>query len=174
MVDRTELYRSPDVWGPKLWALLHACGAVAASEAALGPSWLDRVLHLLPPVLPCGACQRNLRSHLARRRRSDLDHIPDAVVWNMHETVNRAVGNPSGPDLATVLRSRPRRRRAYLSALRAALLCLARGWPERADVGTVRALRDLLDELLPVAGKRPPAMTTLRTRATFRKWAKSL
>ena len=84
MVDRADLYRSPDVWGPKRWALLHVCGALATSDATLGPSWLGRVLQLLPPVLPCGSCQHNLRSHLGRWRRSDVDDVLDVVVWRLH------------------------------------------------------------------------------------------
>lgn len=174
MAERADLYRSPEVWGPKVWALLHSGAALATTKPSMGAAWTWRVLRLLGPVLPCEWCQKNLAAHLRQWRRSGVDGEPDVVVWRLHERVNKKVGNPRGPGLAEMIRSRRRRARHYPADLRAAILCLARGWPDQATPQAVRAMVDLLHELMPVAGLRPPPMTVVRTRKQFRAFARSL
>ena len=91
----------PAVWGPKLWAVLHAVGARAgmcskamAADELRHSVWL---LEHLETIVPCPEC----RAHIIGYRRSVP--VPSAAseigqwIWQFHEAVNERLGKPAGP-----------------------------------------------------------------------------
>lgn len=93
----------PEVWGPRLWALLHAL-------AHYEPRHVARVLRVLTSLIPCRACGDDLRRWLlshpgpfaedaaapTTRNKSDAEEeaarVAQAYVVALHNHVNKKLG----------------------------------------------------------------------------------
>jgi Na+-transporting methylmalonyl-CoA/oxaloacetate decarboxylase gamma subunit len=94
----------PEVWGPRLWALLHAL-------AHYEPRHVARVLRVLTSLIPCRACGDYLRRWLlshpgpfaedaaapTTRNKSDAEEeeasrVAQAYVVALHNHVNKKLG----------------------------------------------------------------------------------
>ncbi len=92
----------PAIWGPKLWAVLHAIGARAgivcnkllAADEARHCIWL---LEHLEQIVPCPEC----RQHIVAYRKecmvpTDSKEI-GLWIYTFHEAVNKRLGKAAGP-----------------------------------------------------------------------------
>ena len=94
--------QSPSIWGPKLWAVLHAVGSRCGRSPAR--IRLDELRELqwmvanLETIVPCQEC----RNHIQEYRRhvplpdQDLGHY-NFWFWNFHEAVNQRLGKVGVP-----------------------------------------------------------------------------
>lgn len=98
----------PAVWGPKLWAVLHAIGARAGavSNKALLQDETRYCLWLfehLDQIVPCPECRAHIISY---RRANPLPSETKELglwIWTFHEAVNARLNKPPGPPFTQML-----------------------------------------------------------------------
>lgn len=100
---------SPNIFGPKVWLILHTM----AAHYSYTPSAAERLemynlLINMAALLPCAACARHLREKLAL---IGSDAIYDSTadnaslflfIYNLHNIVNKATNKPHYPFAAAI------------------------------------------------------------------------
>ena len=86
----------PSVWGPKLWAVLHAIGARAGRNSkalrideAREIKWL---LEHLETIVPCPECRQHIVNHRKTVGLPVNTYDTGEWVWTFHNAVNRRLG----------------------------------------------------------------------------------
>ncbi len=91
----------PGVWGPKLWAVLHALGARAglcskafAADELRYSLWL---LEHLESIVPCPECRQHIVAYRKDNPLPEQTRMLGEWIWTFHEAVNQRLGKPAGP-----------------------------------------------------------------------------
>jgi hypothetical protein len=91
----------PAIWGPKLWAVLHAIGAWAGKNSkalrideAREIKWL---LEHLETIVPCPECQQHIKRYRSQVGLPTATYDTGEWIWKFHNAVNDRLGKESMP-----------------------------------------------------------------------------